>query len=93
MLTYAAVPDPLPAASAAVVDPGPLHSSGDWLRPSPTFVPLAAVVRHACRHLAFLRRSDPRLGADSFGEPAVWGLIDAFAPAVSGQLSATGVVA
>jgi hypothetical protein len=87
VLTYAALPDPEPA-TATVLDPATLVVIGtDPLTPSPPAVDAADVVAHACRHLAFLRHTDPVVAAASRFHPQLWTLLDAHRPDVAGLLT------
>lgn len=85
VLTYAALPDPDPRG-AAVVEPALAPAGGgDPLVPSPPRVEQAEVVEHACRHLAFLRRTDPIVALASAEQYRIWALLDAYRPDVAGQ--------
>lgn len=85
VLTYVALPDLADAATTAPV-PRRAPVSLDPLRPSSVTVEPADVAAHACRHLAFLGRTDEVvLGlADRFD--SLWRLVDEFAPDVAGHL-------
>ena len=85
VLTYAALPDPM-AATATVLGPPAAPAIGaDPLNPSPPAVGPGDVVAHACRHLTFLRRTDPVVAAASRHHPGLWALLDAYQPDVAGQ--------
>jgi len=86
VLTYAAVPDPRPDLPAAPVPTRPLPRSDDSLAPSPTGIGPAEAAAHACRHLAYLRHTDPVVAGCAASAPALWRLIDAFTPTVAGLL-------
>ncbi|BCB77179.1 hypothetical protein Pflav_035890 [Phytohabitans flavus] len=58
----------------------------DPLTPSPPVVRQVDVAAHACRHLAFLRHTDPQVAGTVAGAAEVWDLIDVFTPAVAGLL-------
>ncbi len=86
ILTYAALPDPEPATASPLGPPAPLAMGTDPLTPSPPAVDAADVVGHACRHLAFLRHTDPVVAAASRWNPGIWELLDAYRPDVAGLL-------
>ncbi|MEH1127429.1 hypothetical protein [Micromonospora sp. CPCC 206061] len=83
VLTYAALPDPDPAAPAEPVPDLPAVHGADPLAPSPAVVRPVDVAAHACRHLAFLRHTDPQVATHAGG--ALWTLLGGFAPAVAGR--------
>jgi hypothetical protein len=86
VLTYVALPDPDPAVPAEpVLDLPPTHGP-DPLTPSPAVVRPVDVAAHACRHLAFLRHTDPQVAGATAGVRELWDLIDVFTPAVAGLL-------
>ena len=72
VLTYAALPDPDPRTAAVLEPPRELIRGSDPLTPSPPQIDQTDVVAHACRHLAFLRTTDPVVQAASQRHPAVW---------------------
>jgi hypothetical protein len=84
VLTYAALPDPHPA-TARRLDPQTVLARGaDQLSPSPQQVSLDNVTVHACRHLAWLRRTDPLVAAQAETLPELWALIDTYRPPLPG---------
>ena len=86
VLTYVALPDP---ARGPCLRPVPLVSrcaSAGPLAPSPESVSTDDVAAHACRHLAYLRHTDPLVARRAREAPELWALIDEFAPAVAGLL-------
>mgnify|MGYP006976748855 FL=1 len=86
VLTYVALPD---AAPGPGLRPVPLESrsaSAGPLAPSPVSVSMDDVAVHACRHLAYLRHTDPLVRRRAEAAPQLWALIDEFVPAVAGQL-------
>jgi hypothetical protein len=90
LLTYVALPDPDPSAPAEPVLDLPVTRGPDPLTPSPAVVRPVDVAAHACRHLAFLRHTDPQVAGVAAGAGELWDLIDVFTPAVAGLLP-TGV--
>ena len=86
VLTYAALPDPEPATATALGPATPIAIGPDPLTPSPPAINAADVVTHACRHLAFLRHTDPVVAATSHSHPQLWTLLDAYRPDVAGLL-------
>jgi hypothetical protein len=86
VLTYAALPDRQPATATILGPPAPLATGTDPLSPSPPTIAAADVVAHACRHLAFLRRTDPVVAAASRLHPQLWTVLDAYRPGVAGLL-------
>ena len=86
VLTYAALPDPHPAGATILPPAAPIAIGSDPLAPSPPAVAAADVVSHACRHLAFLHRTDPVVAAASRRHPRLWDLLDAYRPAVAGLI-------
>jgi hypothetical protein len=86
ILTYAALPDPDPAGAIALDDPIEPPVSHDPLAPSPTHVHAAQVAAHACRHLAYLRHTDPVVAAVARESPRMWSLLARYRPAVAGLL-------
>jgi hypothetical protein len=83
VLTYAALPDPDPGACLHPVPVVTRSASAGPLAPSPESVPLGDVARHACRHLAYLHRTDRLVACRADAAPQLWTLIDAFEPAVA----------
>jgi hypothetical protein len=88
VLTYVALPDPDRAAAAEPVLDLPATRGPDPLTPSPVSVRPVDVAAHACRHLAFLRHTDPQVAGAASGARELWDLIDVFTPAVAGLLPA-----
>ncbi|BCB84198.1 hypothetical protein [Phytohabitans suffuscus] len=86
VLTYVALPDPDPSAPVEPVLDLPATRGPDPLSPSPEAVLPVDVAAHACRHLAFLRHTDPQVAAAATGARELWDLIDVFTPAVAGLL-------
>ncbi|GAA1642349.1 hypothetical protein GCM10009828_083800 [Actinoplanes couchii] len=86
VLTYVALPDPDPH-DATDLDPATgIVSGDDPLSPSPAHVERTAVAAHACRHLAFLRHTDPLVAGAALRQPRLWALLDGFRPTVAGAL-------
>lgn len=84
LLTYVALPDPDPR-DAVTLDPSAEIAAGeDPLSPSPERIERSAVAAHACRHLAFLRHTDPVVASAASLQPRLWELISAFQPDVAG---------
>jgi hypothetical protein len=83
VLTYAALPDPDPEAPAEPVPDLPAVHGADPLAPSPAAVRPVDVAAHACRHLAFLRHTDPHVATHL--DTPLWMLLAAFTPAVAGR--------
>lgn len=90
VLTYAALPDPDPRTAPALVPPAVAAIGAEALSPSPPHVDRADVVAHACRHLAFLRHTDPVVAAAAVHQPELWELLDAYRPAVAGSFVSPG---
>ncbi|GAA4167700.1 hypothetical protein GCM10022251_57320 [Phytohabitans flavus] len=86
VLTYVGLPDPDEAAQVQPVLDLPAVRGADPLTPSPPVVRQVDVAAHACRHLAFLRHTDPQVAGTVAGAAEVWDLIDVFTPAVAGLL-------
>jgi hypothetical protein len=86
VLTYAALPDPDPRTATVFELPEPTPGGGDALSPSPPHVASTAVVAHACRHLAFLSRTDRVIAHAATANPQLWALLDAHRPDVAGLL-------
>ena len=78
VLTYAALPDPSPAGARLLSPVAGIVGSTDLLAPSPAVIGHANVAAHACRHLAFLRQTDPAVAAAAAELPAIWSHIDSF---------------
>jgi hypothetical protein len=66
-------------------------SSDDPLAPAPARIRAGDVAVHACRHLAYLRHTDPLVTDLAAAEPDLWNLIAAVAPAVAGLLVQPGL--
>jgi hypothetical protein len=97
VLTYAALPDPTPAGATPVDLARPTPYPVDPLAPGRVHLTVHDIAVHACRHLAFLRRTDPLVasgavgGADQHGadgQPELWDAIDPYEPALAGALPA-----
>lgn len=86
VLTYVALPDPAPGPCLRPVPLLVKASSAGPLAPSPGSVSVDDVAAHACRHLAYLRHTDPVVADRSVAAPQLWALIDEFVPAVAGLL-------
>jgi hypothetical protein len=85
VLTYAALPDPDPAGAAPVpIDGG--TPSDDPLAPSPARITAGDVASHACRHLAYLRHTDPVVAGRAPAAPDLWRWLERFSPTVAGLL-------
>jgi hypothetical protein len=87
VLTYAALPDPVPDCAAAFVPDGCPQISDDRLAPCPTGVGPVDVARHACRHLAYLRQTDALVASCAEAAPNLWRHLDRFTPAVAGLVA------
>ncbi|GIH18461.1 hypothetical protein Raf01_66330 [Rugosimonospora africana] len=88
VLTYAALPDPHPAAACRLNPRTAVARSDDQFAPSPAVVGLDNVAVHACRHLAWLRRTDPLVAAQADRLPELWALIEDHRPLAAGMLPA-----
>jgi hypothetical protein len=86
VLTYAALPDPVPHRAVAVVPDRPAPASEDPLAPCPAGVRQADVAAHACRHLAYLRRTDDIVASRAEAATDLWDHLDRFTPAVAGLI-------
>ncbi|MGW1058759.1 hypothetical protein [Micromonospora rubida] len=86
-VTYVALPDPRPGSATTPVAPTPVLGSEDSLAPTPAEIRPVDVAVHACRHLAFLRHTDPTVAAVAAAAPMTWALITEFTPAVAGMLT------
>ena len=78
VLTYAAVPDPDPAAGAVDLSAPAVVCSGDPLRPSPPGLHSHHVAAHAVRHLADLLHRDPGIAeaVRTSRRPEVWDAVE-----------------
>ncbi|MEV6347107.1 hypothetical protein [Actinoplanes sp. NPDC051851] len=85
VLTYAALPDPDPRTAVFHEAPVETARGADPMSPSPEYVGHADVIAHACRHLAFLRRTDPVAATAAEQVGGLWELLDEYAPDVAGQ--------
>lgn len=90
ILTYAALPDPDPSGALPLDPSRPLPYAADPLAPASTDVDVADVAAHACRHLAYLRRTDPLVALVALGDPLLWDLVTDSAPAMGGLLVQPG---
>lgn len=87
VLTYVALPDPSGSAGACRLVTRDLARGPHALAPAPVRLSLDEVATHACRHLAFLRATDPAVAAAADQDSEIWDLIDeTFAPALAGAL-------
>jgi len=86
VLTYVALPDRDLTVTVEPVLDLPATRGPDPLTPSPAVVRPVDVAAHACRHLAFLRHTDPQVAGAAIGARELWDLIDVFTPAVAGLL-------
>jgi hypothetical protein len=85
VVTYAALPDPDPLDAVPVPGDGGASGAGP-LAPAPARITADDIAAHACRHLAYLRHTDPLVAARAGAVPGLWQLIAAFTPAVAGLL-------
>jgi predicted PurR-regulated permease PerM len=86
VLTYAALPDPDPHLPTRPVPLGQVVTSGDPEEPDPQ-PDLDNVAAHACRHLAFLMKTDSAV-AEAIGQHSgVDQVLQALTPAAAGQLA------
>lgn len=86
VVTYAALPDPAPDHTVRPLAGSSLAVSVDPLAPSPDRIDAAAVVLHACRHLAYLHRTDPVVADRAASAPELWTVIATYTPALGGRL-------
>jgi len=86
VLTYVALPDPAPGPGRRPVPSVSRCASAGPLAPSPESVSTDDVAAHACRHLVYLRHTDPLVAGRARATPELWALIDEFLPAVAGLL-------
>ncbi|WP_344646866.1 hypothetical protein [Cryptosporangium japonicum] len=84
VLTYVALPDPSPSLPAATLDSAELAVSDDPTRPSPPSVEVRQVAAHACRHLAWLARTDAIARRALDDVPLLRDTLLQFAPAPAG---------
>jgi hypothetical protein len=85
VLTYAALPDPEPAGSVPVPVDGGATGAGPTA-PTPARIDAGDVAAHACRHLAYLRHTDPVVAGCADAAPRMWRLLAAYTPTVAGLL-------
>jgi hypothetical protein len=90
ILTYVALPDPSPARGQPLARGDDLARGREPTAPAPIGIPRGAVIAHACRHLAFLRRTDALIARQANNQPGLWCLIDAFEPGVAGGMAGEG---
>jgi len=84
VLTYAALPDPHPE-TAIPLDPWrSLPYADDPLGPALDRLTAGDVAAHACRHLAYLWRTDPVVALTANAAPDLWYIIAGLSPAVAG---------
>lgn len=86
VLTYAALPDPDPSDAVPLDLWRPLAYADDPMAPALTQVDDEDVAAHACRHLAYLRRTDPLVALTADVAPQLWDLLAGLSPAVAGLL-------
>ena len=86
VLTYAALPDPEPAATQPIDPYRPVPYALDPLYPALAGIGPHDVALHACRHLAYLWRTDPVVALAADAAPELWELIRVLRPAVAGAL-------
>jgi hypothetical protein len=72
VLTYAALPDPNPAAPAQSLVAPSVVAGSTSLRPSPDVLHAHHVAAHAVRHLADLAERDPVVTAAAAQQPQLW---------------------
>lgn len=87
VVTYAALPDPDPAAVSRPVQTDLTSTGGHPLTPSPARVDLETVAAHACRHLALLVATDEQVGQAAVALPDLWQPIRKLTPGVAGALA------
>jgi hypothetical protein len=85
VLTYAALPDPLPHLAEADVAADGMRAGAGPLMPSPPSIDSQAVAAHACRHLALLHTSDPLAADAARHQPDLWLLIAKLTPGAAGS--------
>jgi len=85
VLTYAALPDPRPAG-AIPLELRPVPYAVDPLAPTGARFSARDVAVHACRHLAYLRQTDPVVALTAAAVPELWGLLGSLDPTVAGLL-------
>ncbi|MEV6968713.1 hypothetical protein AB0M47_26710 [Hamadaea sp. NPDC051192] len=86
ILTYAALPDPDPARTLPLDPSRPLPYAADPLAPASAVIDVADVAAHACRHLAYLRQTDPVVALAALDDPQLWDLVADSTPAMGGLL-------
>jgi hypothetical protein len=87
VLTYIALPDPAGHAGARPLVARDLARGAHPTAPSPIRLSIDEVAVHACRHLSFLRCTDPHVTEVARDGMPIWDLIEAtFAPALAGAL-------
>lgn len=91
VLTYVGLPDPDPLAACRLDPRAGIAHSGDRLTPSPEAIDPENVAAHACRHLSFLRHTDPLVAVEAERLPELWALIEAHRPSVAGLLPQVSV--
>ncbi|MDG4785040.1 hypothetical protein O7626_03675 [Micromonospora sp. WMMD1102] len=88
VLTYVALPDPdLETGQWTPVHSGAIAGQDDPLTPASVTVRPVDVAVHACRHLAFLRHTDPLVAGLAADLPDLWRHIERFSPTVAGLLT------
>jgi hypothetical protein len=83
LLTYVVLPDPRPSGRRSRV-PTRIARGCRAAAPSP-IADVAEVAAHACRHLAFLVRTDPVVAKALAAHRDIDRALSAFAPGVAGQ--------
>jgi hypothetical protein len=86
VLTYAALPDPQPAQASPIDPARPAPYAADPLAPALDGVGVHDAAVHACRHLAYLRQTDPVVALAAGAAPELWESIGVLHPAVAGLL-------
>jgi hypothetical protein len=87
VLTYAALPDPDPQHATPLDADHALPYAVDPLAPSLDRLTVQDVALHACRHLAYLRLTDPVVSLTAAEAPRLWSMIATLTPAVAGLVT------
>jgi hypothetical protein len=87
VLTYAALPDPDPATALPLKPDQTLPYAVDPLAPSLDRLSVHDVAVHACRHLAYLRQTDPVVSLTADEAPELWQLIGGLSPTMAGLVT------
>jgi hypothetical protein len=88
VLTYAALPDPTPEGATPLDLARPTPYPVDPLAPGRVHLTAHDIAVHACRHLSYLRRTDPLVASAAHGRAELWEAIDPYEPGLAGALSA-----